>query len=82
MQKQFPSLRLLACFLLFFRLFSRFEQVLKGQKVPVVKNNSITILRINLVLFVAVWFKIHEKWFKIRSYDDLFLNGGFFYSYA
>ena len=34
------------------------------------KNNSIRILRINLVLILAVWAKIHEKWLKIGSFDD------------
>lgn len=34
------------------------------------KKNSIRILRINLVLILAVWAKIREKWLKIRSFDD------------
>ena len=42
----------------------------KVQGVPMDKNNSIRILRINLVLILAVWAKIHEKWLKIGSFDD------------
>ena len=34
------------------------------------KNNSIRILRINLVLILAVWAKIHEKWLEIGNFDD------------
>ena len=46
------------------------ERWTKVQGVPMDKNNSIRILRINLVLILAVWAKISEKWLKIRSFDD------------